>query len=660
MTTPTATTHGMAAVRARLTTGMGVALACSLTGLGLACWGWFRLPSPPTNASPADVVTIRLGVGLLVIGLVAALALWPRVRRSLMVLELAMAGSHDGMFEWDPLTKRLVVGARLLQILGYRGEFFPTSDAWLQVVHPDDRAAYNQAVTAHLKGLTDHFYCEYRVKAQNGEYVWLAARGLMAPNKGRQVRLMAGSVTNINDRVLRQQQIENLAVTDPLTGLPNRRGMLERLAPLLAHAQRQGTHVGLLFIDLDRFKDVNDTLGHTIGDEVLRALTRRLPSALRAYDVLTRQGGDELIVLLPDVGDSAEAQRVAQRVLGNLSEPVAVAGHRLQLHASVGLALFPEDGLDADTLLRRADLAMYGAKGAGGQQWRRYTPVMDQQLCERVTLEQRLRLALDRHELRLQFQPQLDARTGQLVGAEALVRWTSEGRAIRPDVFVPLAENCALINALGDQVMHLALGHLARWRMLLPPGFRLGVNLSPRQFRDGALDATWLNALEDHGVPAHLLALEVTESVLLDASGKAVAALERLRQAGIEIALDDFGTGYSSLSYLTVLNLDTLKIDKSFVMRLTPDDGETTHPKDTRMGHATGAHHPGKGGTRHHAVVLATLAMARHLGYRVVAEGVETEAQRAWLQAQGCDVLQGYLLARPMEASDFEANFLYK
>lgn len=650
---------------------MGIALACALLGLALTVWyGWPLQPSAahtaastPGPAGSTERWRIWVGVGLLVVGLGGALALWPKVNRSLKVLELAMAGSHDGIFVWDPLTKRLVVGSRLLQILGYTGDLFPTSDQWLQVVHPDDRAAYNRAVKAHLQGLTDHFYCEYRVKAQNGGYVWLAARGLAAPSKGQAVRLMAGSVTNINDRVMRQQQIENLALTDPLTGLPNRRGMLERFAPLLAHATRQGAQVGVLFIDLDRFKDVNDTLGHNIGDEVLRALTRRLPAALRAYDVLTRQGGDELIVLLPDLGNAHEAQHVAQRVLANLSEPVVVADHRLQLHASVGLAMFPDDGHDSDTLLRRADLAMYEAKSLGGQQWRRYTAEMDRRLNERVTLEQRLRHAIAQHELRLQFQPQFDAATGKLVGAEALVRWTSEGRAVRPDVFVPVAEACGLIDALGEQVMHLALQHLARWRMLLPPGFRLGVNLSPRQFRDGTLDAVWLNALADHGVPAHLLALEVTESVLLDASGKAVAALERLRQAGIEIALDDFGTGYSSLSYLTLLSLDTLKIDKSFVMRLTHEADLPPRLASASLDQPKGSvERPGadSGGHRSHAVVLATLAMARHLGYRVVAEGVETEAQRAWLQTQGCDVLQGYLLARPMDPSDFEANFLYK
>lgn len=623
--------HGQRTLtRTRLAVWMGRALALAVAGamwLGALAW---------TDARPAWALP---GWLMLAVGLGSTLALWPRLHRSMKMQELTMAGSHDGLFEWDPLSKHLVVGRRLLEILGYTEDFLSTSDDWLQIVHPDDRDTFNRAVTAHLKGQTDHFYCEYRVKAQNGDYLWLAARGLVAQVKGPTARLMAGSVTNITDRVQREQHMQRLARTDQLTGLPNRRGLLERFPAILSQAQRQGGSVGVLFIDVDRFKDVNDTLGHRAGDDVLRVLSQRLPAALRAYDLLTRQGGDELIVLLPDLADAAEAQRVAHRVLMSIGEPVQIDDHRLQLGASIGLALFPQDGNDPDTLLRRADLAMYEAKAQGGHQWRAYTPELDQRLSERVTLEHRLLQAIEQEQITLHFQPQFGARTGQLVGAEALVRWTDRGTPVRPDVFVRVAEDCGLIDVLGRRVMDLALRQLAHWQPQLPTDFRLAVNLSPRQFRSGAVDVEWLQAMALHGVQAQALALEVTESVLLDPDGKAIAALARLHHAGIEIALDDFGTGYSSLSYLHVLELDVLKIDKSFVSGLDPTS--TLDRSD-----------------RSHAVVGATLAMAHKLGYRVVAEGVETPEQRTWLQVQGCDILQGFLLGKPVSAAEFEAEYL--
>ncbi len=636
MSSPTRKPLRNAIPQSRLPDWLGACVAVTALGLLVLVLA-FYVPL----LAPVTAVLQVLGWLMAIAGATGALALWPRISRSLHSLELAMAGSHDGMFEWDPLTKRLVVGRRLLEILGYTDDFLPTSDAWLQIVHPDDRAIYNKAVTAHLKGLTDHFYCEYRVKAHNGEYLWLAARGLVAYSGHKSIRLMAGSVTNVTERVMREHDMQRLARTDHLTGLPNRRALLEQLPLALALAQARGPQhmVGVLCIDLDRFKNVNDTLGHWAGDELLQTLARRLPSALRSIDVLARQGGDELIVLLTGITDVAEVTYVAQRLLTSVAEPVKLGAHTLQLTASVGMALSPQDGDDTDTLLRRADMAMYEAKNRGGDQWRRYTPDLDARLTQRVTLENRLRQAIENQVLQLHYQPQFDAHNGTLVGAEALLRWTDEGQAIRPDVFIRVAEESGLIDTLGKLVMHQSLQQLKVWLPSLPPGFRLSVNLSPRQFRASSVDVDWLLAIGQYGVPCASLALEVTESVLLDADGSAIQALARLRQAGIEIALDDFGTGYSSLSYLRVLEFDVLKIDKSFVMGLN-EPGQADKPD------------------RSTAVVDATLAMAHKLGYRVVAEGVETQAQHNWLRQQGCDVVQGFLFSRALAPVNFAARFL--
>ncbi|MBA4254542.1 MAG: GGDEF domain-containing protein [Polaromonas sp.] len=607
-----------------------VAVVGSVVGWGLTHW----VPEGPWRDALATAAWAASALGLL-----GALALLPRIKRSLQILRLAMAGSHDGMFEWDPVTKRLSVGRRLLEILGYTQDFLPTSDAWLAVVHPEDRASFNQAVNAHLKGLTDHFYCEYRVKAQNGEYRWLAARGLVANTRGKTARLMAGSVSDVTERVLREQHMRELALTDQLTGLPNRRCLVERLPAALAQATRQQHLVGLLFVDLDRFKNVNDTLGHWAGDELLKALSLRLPSALRPYDLLARQGGDELIVLLSVLAHESEANGVADRLLNCVAQPVTLGEHTLQIKASVGMALFPPDGQDADTLLRHADMAMYEAKARGGGQWQRYSRLMDERMSHQVKLENRLRAAIDTPDLSLHYQPQFDARTGQLVGAEALLRWQDGGQMVRPDLFIPVAEESGLIDALGKMVMHQALQQVKKWQDRLPVGFRLGVNLSPKQFRTSAVDLDWLTAAQRMGVDSHWLAVEVTESVLLDPDGTAIAALQRLRQAGFEVALDDFGTGYSSLSYLRVLELDVLKVDKSFVAGLGQNNPHDPHARST-------------------AVVDATLAMAHRLGFRVVAEGVETDQQLAWLRAQGCDTVQGYLLGRPVPPEVFGAQHL--
>ena len=618
----------------QLPDGLGACLL--LAGIGLLL---LALPFVLTEKSVTTQTLQGLGWILTALGIVGGLLLWPRISRSLRSMELAMAGSHDGMFEWDPLTKRLIVGRRLLDILGYSHDFLPTSDAWLQIVHPDDRALYNKAVTAHLKGQTDHFYCEYRVKAHNGEYRWLAARGLVAHTGRKSVRLMAGSVTDITERVMREQHMHRLARTDHLTGLPNRRALLEQLPQALTHAQERQGLVGVLCIDLDRFKNVNDTLGHWAGDELLQALAQRLPSALRSIDVLARQGGDELIVLLTGITNMAEACQVAQRLLVYVAEPVQLGDHTLQLTASIGMALFPLDGIDTDTLLRHADMAMYEAKNRGGDQWQCYTPDLDARLTQRVTLENKLRNAIEAQQLCLHYQPQLDAQTGALVGAEALLRWTDQGQAIGPDVFIRVAEESGLIDTLGKMVMHQSLQQLNQWLPHLPPGFRLSVNLSPRQFRASVVDMDWFSAIGLYGVPCANLALEITESVLLDADGSAIQALARLRRAGIEIALDDFGTGYSSLSYLSVLEFDVLKIDKSFVMGLTVQGTADKPDRST-------------------AVVDATLAMAHKLGYRVVAEGVETAAQHQWLCRQGCDVVQGYLFSPALPPTDFAAKYL--
>lgn len=612
------------------TSWLVVAFGLLLAGVtSLTFAGWQKA------ASPWFWIGLVLSLG----GLGVAVWTWPPLNRAQRSLALAMTGSHDGMFEWDPVTKRLQVGKRLLDMLGYAENTFPTSDDWLNITHPDDRQLFNAAVVAHLRGQSDHFYCEYRVQAQSGKWVWLAARGLVERPESGPARLMAGSVSDITDRKEREQRMQWLARTDALTQLPNRHSLLERFPSVLSQARRQGQQVGVLFVDVDRFKDVNDTMGHGAGDAVLRELTRRLPSALRDYDLAARQGGDEFILLLPGLSTLSEAEQVAQRVLDGVAAPVDIQGRRIVLSASIGIALYPDHGLDPDTLLRRADLAMYAAKGLGGHRQVCYTADLEHRVAERVSLEQKLRGALESHALTLAYQPQFDAQTGQLVGAEALARWTSDGQAVPPDVFIRVAEASGMIANMGQQLFELAMKQLTAWEPKLPEAFRLALNVSVHELRIAGLDARWLEMARNAGVSPGRLALEVTESALLSNDPHALTALDNLRRAGVELALDDFGTGYASLSYLRVLAVDVIKIDRSFV---------------SSVGHSG----LGEMQQRDQAVVRAMLEMAHALSCQVVAEGVETPEQASWLKTQGCDVLQGYGLGRPISAPEFEAVYL--
>ena len=550
--------------------------------------------------------------------------------------QLAMQAAHDGFWEWDPVSKRLTVGARLLEILGYSRNFLPDTHAWLELVHPDDRAHYNRSVSEHLKGLTPYFYCEYRVRTQAGDYCWIASRGIAVRDSRGIAYQMAGSVTDITERKRHEEQISFLAQHDQLTGLPNRFVLAEKLGEALATAAG-GQRVGLLFIDLDRFKDINDSLGHSLGDHLLQAVAARLRERLGTGETLVRQGGDEFIVILPDCGDDEHVGAIAARFLEVLERPIEADGNQLHVGASLGLSIYPDDASDAGQLLRHADTAMYVAKRQGGGRVCRHTPEMRERVLHRASIESRLRQAVEHRAFELHFQPQLDTRNGLLLGAEALLRWRDGERWIPPGQFIPVAEETELIVAIGDWVLDTAIACLSRWHLPPDRAFRMAINLSPRQFWQGNLGARIRAVVAQHGVAPRSVELEITESMLLQAEGDHVDLLHALREQGFRLALDDFGTGYSALSYLHRLPFTSLKIDQSFVASLVDSSG---HP-------LTGS-----------ALVPAIIAMAHRLGLEVVAEGVETEAQLAILRDLDCDIHQGYLRGRPVSEADFVRLYL--
>lgn len=570
-----------------------------------------------------------LATALLLLALALALRLISHLQHTRREHELALQGAHDGFWSWDPRTKTLNVGKRLLNILGYDDNFLPDTYAWLALVHPEDREGYNHAVATHLKGLTPYFYNEYRVRTHSGDYCWVASRGMAKRDPQGVAYLMAGSVSDITERKTREAQIQFLAFHDYLTGLPNRVLLTERVTQALAQAAQQQHRAAVLFIDLDRFKDINDTLGHNVGDQLLKSVALRLGQVLEARYTLARQGGDEFIVLLPEVADEAAAVDVGRLLLGAISQPFQEQEHEFLVGASIGVSLYPDHGLEGSTLLRHADTAMYEAKSVGGNTVRLYTPQMNLRIQTRVTIEQRLRHALERGELELYYQPQIDIASGRLVGAEALLRWHVDGGFIPPDQFIPVAEETGLIVPMGEWIIDTAIAQAAAWRRQFGQVPRLAINLSPRQFAGRQLARCVLASLARWQVPTEAIELEITESLLLNPEGDSMDELRSLHAQGLRLSLDDFGTGYSSLSYLQRLPIGVLKIDRSFITPL--------------------------GSEQANAIVRAIIAMAHSLELSVVAEGVETAAQLAILRALGCDIGQGYFYSQPLPAAAFSA-----
>jgi diguanylate cyclase (GGDEF)-like protein len=434
-----------------------------------------------------------------------------------------------------------------------------------------------------------------------------------------------GAFLDITARKRAEEQVRNLAYHDALTGLPNRLLFQDRLALAVAQAHRHRQGLAVLFIDLDRFKVINDSLGHTVGDRLVREVAARLRTCVREGDTVARLGGDEFTLLLPHIGQAVDAAKVAKKVLDLVRIPFDIDGRELFVTASMGISLYPDDGIDAETLVKNADTAMYRAKEQGRDLYQLYTPAMNATALERLALESSLRRALSHDELVLHYQPIFDVATRRVQGVEALLRWHHpELGLVPPADFIPLAEITGLILPMGPWVLRTACAQARAWQDR-QPGLSVAVNLSARQFQEASLVAQVTDALADSGLEAGCLQLEITESSAMQNAQTAIQTLRELKAQGVGLSIDDFGTGYSSLSYLKRFPIDTLKIDQSFIRDIGRD------PDDA-------------------AIASAIIALAHTLKLTVVAEGVETPGQLAFLATHGCDRAQGYLLSRPLPA----------
>ncbi|HXN33922.1 MAG TPA: EAL domain-containing protein [Polyangiaceae bacterium] len=541
---------------------------------------------------------------------------------------LAAHGANDGLWDWDVASGRVYLSARWKSMLGNdEHEIGSHVDAWFSRVHEDDLPGLKEALEAPVSGRKTHIQHEYRMVHKDGRHVWVLCRGIVVfDSRGNPVRV-AGSQTDITASKEAEEQLRRSVLHDALTGLPNRALLMDRLEQAIVRAQRTAeARFAVLFLDLDHFKTLNDSLGHLAGDQLLVQIASRLGECLSSTDTVARLGGDEFAIILTDLENDETASIIAERIQEALGEPFALEGHRVFTSASVGITLSSEKYKRAADFLRDADTAMYRAKSQGRARHQLFDGQMHEQAMERLSVEAGVRRALERDELVLYYQPIVSLDAGNVVGVEALIRWNHPDRGIlAPAEFLAVAEESGLILPISEWVVRSACEQARLWQRLQP--MRISVNMPPQQLKHPSFVKLISNNLRRSALSPSAIGLELVESSLIENREAIVDNLRELRAMGVYVAVDDFGTGYSSLSYLKRLPIDALKIDRSFTQGIPSD------PNDT-------------------AISTTIIAMARSLNLQVVAEGVETREQVEFLRAHGCHTAQGYFFSRPLPAEE--------
>jgi diguanylate cyclase (GGDEF)-like protein/PAS domain S-box-containing protein len=563
--------------------------------------------------------------------------------RSEARLAHAQSLAQLGHWDWDLERGELYRSAEALRILGADMQaVVPSYDAFVALVHAEDRDAVEQAMNRALES-AEPYSLECRIVRADGTERVVHEQAVVTCNDAGRPRRIQGTTQDVTERKRAEERIRQLALYDALTNLPNRQFFKEQLGHSIGLAARLEQKVGVLILDLDRFKRINETFGHNVGDQLLAAVGARLTQSLRSADYVTRGdtlplagsaarlGGDEFTIQVTGLTQDEDAAKVARRILASMSRPFRLDGQEIFITASIGISVYPSDGLDVDTLLKNADSAMYHAKNQGKDNYQFFSPSMNASSLHKLTLENQLRRAIDRGELLLHYQPKIDAASSRIAGVEALVRWRHpEHGMIMPGEFITLAEETGLIVPIGEWVLGEACRQAAVWHAAGFTDLSVAVNMASPNFAQKDFVAKVAASTAQAGIGARAIEIEVTESVLMRDVEATHVTLRALKDHGCQLSIDDFGTGYSSLAYLKRFPLDTLKIDRSFVRDVI------ANPEDA-------------------AITEAIIALGNSLGLDVVAEGVETQAQAAFLRSRGCGLMQGYLFSRPLPAEEISA-----
>jgi diguanylate cyclase (GGDEF)-like protein/PAS domain S-box-containing protein len=544
----------------------------------------------------------------------------------------ALEGSQDAIWEWDIKNGKSYISDRWREMLGFTAEELAVNHlTWKELIHPDDKELAFKRQQDHLNGITPFYRSEYRLKTKSGEYKWVSVRGkVLRDSEGIPVRI-AGSQTDISERKAFEEKINRLAYYDSLTELPNRAKLEKVLGEALRTAKEHGNRGAVLFLDLDNFKTVNDTFGHEMGDDLLMGVAKLLRSFESEDILVSRFGGDEFVIVIDKIQNDQQVREVAFKIVQALNKPWIIKGKEFYSSVSLGIVFYPGDGCDVQSILSNADCAMYSVKNADKNNFKIYSSNMNLRLMERVDMENKLRHAITDNEFVLHYQPQINQKTGQIVGVEALIRWNSPSSGmISPNNFIPVAEETGLIVPIGEWVLREACRQNKYWQDKGYSKFPVSVNLSARQLKQPDLVRDIIDILNESGLDAQWLNLEITESIAISDIDFTITILKELKQIGVALALDDFGTGYSSLSYLRKLPINIIKIDKSFIDEIS----ESVHAA---------------------AITEAIIVMSHKMNMKVIAEGVETQNQHELLQQENCDMAQGYLFSRPLAAEGIES-----
>ncbi|MFA6188678.1 MAG: EAL domain-containing protein [Sulfuricurvum sp.] len=540
-------------------------------------------------------------------------------------------GTDAGTWEWNIQTGKNRVNDMWAQMLGYTlEELSPvTYTTFESLCHPDDLPKVREELQHLFSGGLTHYESDLRMRHKKGHWVWIHVRGrVISYDREGKPLLMAGIHLDITEKKEAEERIQYLAKFDLLTGLPNRIQLEERITYSINFAKRHHQELSIMFLDLDHFKNINDTLGHRIGDILLVKLAERFHSILREEDTVSRTGGDEFIFVLPQA-DAKGAALVAQKILNSIVHPFDIEQNELIVTASIGIAVYPMDGTDHETLSKNADTAMYRAKQEGRNAYAFFTEALQVHSMRTLQLSNELHHALERNQLYVVYQPQISLSNGHILGVEALLRWEHpEFGTLSPSEFIPIAEDNGLILPIGEWVLRTAVSQVKTWQESGLPPIVMAVNLSAVQFRHPNLPDLVTQILHEEGLPPEYLELELTEGMAMHDPQSAIAIMKNLHERGIRMSIDDFGTGYSSLAYLKKFNVYKLKIDKSFI------DDITTDPDDK-------------------AIVSTIISMAHNLGLQTIAEGVETAQQREYLFQLGCNEVQGYYYSKPLLPNDY-------